>query len=130
MKLKINDKVLIIAGKDKGKAGKITRVEHKHNRIVVEGVNIRTKHIKKQQQQAGQIIKYEAPISVSNAMILDPNLNKPTRISYKLLQNGKKERISKISGASLDNLPVEAVVEPKKKTAPAKSKSQKKVVKA
>ncbi len=133
MKLKVNDKVLIIAGKYKGKVGKITRIEHKHNRIVVESVNMRTKHIKKQQQRAGEKIRYEAPFSACNAMILDPSMNKPTRIGYKLLENGKKERISKISGVSLDNIPVEAAAEeaaPKKKTSASKSKGSKKVIKA
>jgi|WetSurMetagenome_2_1015567.scaffolds.fasta_scaffold53037_2 large subunit ribosomal protein L24 len=132
MKLKVNDKVLIIAGKDKGKVGKITRIVHKHNRIVVENVNMRTKHIKKQPQRAGEKIVYEAPFSASNAMILDPGMNKPTRIGYKVLENGKKERISKISGVSLDNIPVEAAAEetaPKKKTSTAK-KASKKVIKA
>ena len=133
MKLKVNDKVLIIAGKDKGKVGKITRIVHKHNRIVVEAVNMRTKHIKKQQQRQGEKIRYEAPFSASNAMILDPGMNKPTRISYKMLENGKKERISVLSGASLDNIPVEAAAEaltPKKKTASGKGKTAKKVIKA
>jgi large subunit ribosomal protein L24 len=132
MKLKKNDKVLIIAGKDKGKTGKIIRIVSKHNRIVVEGINILTKHIKKTQQRAGEKIKYEGPIDASNAMILDPGTNKPTRIGYKRLENGKKERVSKISGTSLDNLPVEAVTtEVKKKpAASSKSKSKKTVVKA
>ena len=135
MKLKKNDKVLIISGKDKGKTGKIIRVIKKHNKIVVEKVAIRTKHIKKQQGQPGQIIRFEAPINASNAMIIDPQHNKPARISYKILANGKKERISKLSGLSLDNLPVdtEVVVKEEEKT-PAKKKSAaskaKKTVKA
>lgn len=144
MKLKVNDKVLIIAGKDKGKVGKITHVIPKHNRIVVESVNIRIKHIKKTQTAAGQKISFEAPFSVSNAMILDPSNNKPTRIGYKKLDNGKKERFSKISNTSLDNLPMEAKVTatPKKKiaekeaakdtkeTTKPESKSRKTIVKA
>jgi large subunit ribosomal protein L24 len=128
MKLKLNDKVLVISGKDKGKTGRITRVVTKQNRVVVEKVNIRTKHIKKSQQGPGQIIRYEAPVSISNVMILDPVQNKPTRISYKMLDNGKKERISKISGASLDNIVVtETAEKPKKKeTAAVKEKKSKK----
>jgi large subunit ribosomal protein L24 len=129
MKLKTNDKVLIISGKDKGKTGKITRVIDKHNRIVVEGVNMRTKHIKKTQQRQGEKIRFEAPFSACNAMILDPSANKPTRISYKLLENGRRERVSKLTGTSLDNLPVEASVEVKKPVS-AKSKSKKTTVKA
>jgi large subunit ribosomal protein L24 len=132
MKLKKNDKVLVISGKDKGKAGKIIRVVTKHNKVVVEKVNIRTKHIKKTQGQAGQKIRFEGPISASNVMILDPQLNKPTRIAFKKLENGKKERISKLTGISLDNLQAESETreetkEPAKKKTTAKSK---KVVKA
>lgn len=133
MKLKKNDKVLVISGKDKGKSGKIIRVVTKHNKVVVEKVNIRTKHIKKQQGQAGQKIRFEAPVSASNVMILDPQLNKPTRITYKRLDNGKKERVSKLTGISLDNLQAETETtkdeakEPAKKKTSAKSK---KIVKA
>jgi large subunit ribosomal protein L24 len=145
MKLKIQDNVLIIAGKDKGKTGKIIRVIEKHNRIVVEGVGFRVKHIKKTQQKAGEKIRFEGPISASNAMILDPVKNKPSRIGYKRLENGKKERISKLSGASLDNISAaakttkavtagDAAVEVKPKAtnghANAKAKSKKTVVKA
>jgi large subunit ribosomal protein L24 len=148
MKLKVKDIVIIIAGKDKGKTGHIMRTISKHNRIVVEGVAIRTKHIKKTQQKAGEKIKFEAPISASNAMILDPVQNKPSRIGYKMLSNGKKERISKLSGASLDNISASAAAAApktaKKKTAAASttnpdaaetaptkpSKSKKTVVKA
>lgn len=128
MKLKLNDKVLVIAGKDKGKAGKIIKIDHKHGRVTVEKVNIRTKHIKKTQQRAGDKIQYEAPINASNVMILDPKENKPTRIGYKMSENGKKERVSKLSGATLDNLPKEAPTKAKKET--KKASSKKKVIKA
>lgn len=132
MKLKLNDKVLVICGKDKGKTGKITRIIQKHNRIVVEKCNMRTKHIKKTAQHKGEKIRFEAPMDASNAMILDPGMNKPTRIGYKVLENGKKERISKLSGVSLDNIVVEAetIATPKKKTEPKTTKSKKTIVKA
>jgi len=131
MKLKLNDKVLVISGKDKGKTGKITKIINKHDRIVVEKINIRTKHIKKTAQRQGEKIRFEAPISSSNVMILDPSLNKPTRIGYKRLENGKKERISRLSGVSLDNIVVEAETKAVTKKAPAKStKSKKTIVKA
>lgn len=105
MKIKANDKVLVISGKDKGKVSKVIRVIAKHNQIVVEKVNMRTKHIKKTTTQAGQKITFEAPMDVSNVMVMDPKENKPTRVGYRILENGKKERISKLSGASLDALP-------------------------
>ncbi len=132
MKLKLNDKVLVISGKDKGKTGKIIKVINKHNRIVVEKVNMRTKHIKKTPQRQGEKIRYEAPISACNAMILDPGMNQPTRIGYKRLENGKKERISKLSGVSLDNIVAEAetLAPPVKKTERKTPKSKKTIVKA
>jgi len=102
MKIKVNDKVMVISGKDKGKVSKVLRVIAKHNQIVVEKVNMRTKHIKKTQTAAGQKITFEAPMDSSNVMVMDPKENKPTRIGYKVLANGKKERIAKLSGASLD----------------------------
>ncbi len=130
MKLKKDDKVLVITGKDRGKVGKITRVISKDNKIVVEGVNMRTKHVKKTQQRPGEKIRFEAPMSVSNVMILDPTTNKPTRIGYKVLESGKKERISRLTGTSLDNLPLETALAPKKKPAKAKEKAEKQVIKA
>jgi large subunit ribosomal protein L24 len=117
MKIKVNDKVLVISGKDKGKVSKVIRVIAKHDQVVVEKVNMRTKHIKKSQTRAGEKITFEAPMSASNVMIMDPKENKPTRVGYKVLANGKRERISKLSGASLD-----AVVAD---TAPAKSSKKK-----
>lgn len=129
MKLKLNDKVLVIAGKDRGKTGKIIRVDHKNSRVTVEKVNIRTKHIRKTQQRAGERIQYEAPLHASNVMILDPKENKPTRIGYKRLANGKKERISKLSGTSLD-VKQEATKAKTEKKAPPKAATKKKTIKA
>ncbi|MGL5831448.1 MAG: 50S ribosomal protein L24 [Candidatus Altimarinota bacterium] len=102
MKLKVNDNVLVITGKDKGKKGKILKVDRKNDRITVEKVNLRTKHIKKRFNQPGEKISYEAPMAISNVMILCPKTDKPTRIGYKVLASGKKERIALVSGASLD----------------------------
>jgi len=123
MKVKVNDKVIVIAGKDRGKTGKIIKVEVKHNRVVVEKLNMRTKHIRKSANKPGEKIRYEAPIHASNVMILDPKENKPTRVAYKMLDKGKKERISKLSGLSLDNVVNEA--ETKKKATPATEKEKK-----
>lgn len=116
MKLKLEDNVLVISGKDRGKTGKIIKIIKKHNKIVVENINMRVKHIKKAQGRPGEKIKFEAPIDASNVMILDPKENKPTRIGYKVLENGKKERISKLTGVSLDKS-----VSPKAKKATTKS---------
>ncbi len=125
MKLKRNDKVLVIAGKDKGKIGKIVRVIPKHERIVVEKMNMRTKHIKKGQGRPGERVKYEAPMHHSNVMILDPKENKPTRIGYRVLENGKKERISKLTGSSLDSVSSSTAAEEAKPTKSTKKKTVK-----
>jgi large subunit ribosomal protein L24 len=104
MKLKIGDNIVVIAGKDKGKTGKITRILRAANKIIVEKVNIRTKHIKKTAQKAGEKIQYEAAIDASNVMFIDPKSNKRTRLGYRKLDNGKKERITKNSGVGVDTV--------------------------
>lgn len=100
MKLKTNDTVIVIAGKDKGKKGKILRLLVAKNQVVVEKVNIRTKHVKKSQAGAGEIIKYEAPLHASNVQIVDHKTGKPSRIGYRDV-GGKKIRIAVRSGESI-----------------------------
>ena len=102
MKLKLKDQVQVTTGKDKGKKGAITKILRKQNKIVVEKVNIRTKHIKKTTEKAGSRIQFEAPIDASNVMVLCPNCNKPSRVGYKKLEKGKKERICKKCKETLD----------------------------
>lgn len=89
-----------MAGKDKGKQGTVLATNSEDNRLVVEGVNIATCHIKKQGTTPGQIIKIEKPIQSSNVMILDPETNKPTRIGMKM-EGNKKVRVAKKSGKTL-----------------------------
>ena len=102
MKIKVNDTVLVIAGKYKGKKGNVMKVFKKLNKVVVEKVNIRTRHIKKTATQAGQRVQYEAPFDASNVMVICPKTKKPTRVGYKIDDKGKKYRVAKISGAELD----------------------------
>ena len=102
MKIKLNDQVEVIAGKDKGKKGKIIKVLQKQNKVVVEKVNMKTKHIKKKENRPGERIKFEGPISVSNVMMLCPSCNKPTRVGYKKMANGKNQRICKKCKIELD----------------------------
>lgn len=102
MKLRLNDKVVVITGKDKGKTGLITKILRKQDRVIVEKVNMRTKHIKKTTERAGEKITYEAPIHVSNVMLICPQTNKRTRIGYKKTKDGKKVRISKKSNEVVD----------------------------
>lgn len=97
MKFKTGDQVVVIAGKDKGKTGKIMRVVHDINKVVIEGVNIRTRHVKKTANKPGERIQYEAPLQASNVMIIDPETKKRSRIGYKKLDNGKKQRFYKKS---------------------------------
>ena len=104
MKLKTGDKVVVITGKDKGKEGKITKILRKQNKVVVEKVNMRTKHIKKSQNRPGEKVTFEAPMNASNVMLVCPDTGKRTRIGYRKLENGKKERFSKKSNKSLDKV--------------------------
>ncbi len=102
MKIKKNDMVQIIAGKDKGKTGKVLSTFPKLERVLVEGVNIKKKCQKpKKSGQKGQIIEKTFPIDVSNAMLIDPKTKKPTRIGKKSVK-GKFVRVSKKSGTILD----------------------------
>ena len=95
MNFKVGDKVVVIAGKDKGKEGKIIKTLKNDNKVVVEGINMVTKHVKPTaQNENGGIIKVEAPIHASNVMILDPKTKKRTRIAHEIDENGKKHRIS------------------------------------
>ncbi len=102
MKIKVNDSVLVVAGKYKGKTGRVMRVHEDSKRITVEGINIRTRHIPKTASRPGQRVTYEAPFDASNTMVLCPKTNKPTRVGYKILENGKKCRVAKRSGEQLD----------------------------
>lgn len=101
MKFKINDEVVIIAGKDKNKTGKVTKILRKQNKIVVEKINLRTKHVKKTAERAGEKIQYEAPFDASNAMLIDPKTKKRSRIGYKVSGKDKKQRVSKASKETL-----------------------------
>jgi len=92
MKIKVKDKVLVTNGKYKGKVSDVMRVFKKTNRITVEKVNIRTKHIKKTATQAGQKIKYEAPLDTSKVMLICPNCNKATRVTYTIPKKNASQR--------------------------------------
>jgi large subunit ribosomal protein L24 len=94
MKIRKGDTVLVIAGKDQSKKGRVEKVLTKDNRVVVEGVNIITRHVKAASgiRQGGRI-QQEAPISVSNVMLICANCSKPVRVSYQLLENGSTTRV-------------------------------------
>lgn len=93
--------VKVIAGKDKGKSGKVIQVFVAKNRLVVEGANIMKKHVRaKGQGEKGQIIELSAPLHISNVMLVDPTKDVPTRIKYEV-RDGKKVRVAKKSGTVL-----------------------------
>lgn len=101
MNLKKGDKVIVIAGRDKGKTGVIQKVIPELNRVVVENVNVRKKHQKPTQANPeGSIVEVYAPIDASNVMLEDPKTKKPTRIGHKEVK-GKKVRFAKKSGTIL-----------------------------
>ena len=102
MKIKVKDKVLVTAGKYKGKTGKVMRVFDKQDKVTVEKVNIRTRHTKKTATHAGQRLQYEAPFSISNVQLICPSCNKATRVAYKTLDKGKKFRICKKCNESVE----------------------------
>lgn len=100
--IKKGDTVQILAGEDKGKQGRVLRVDREKYRAIVEGANIVTKATKPTAQYPqGGLIKKEAPIHISNLALLDPKSGKPTRVGVKLTENGKKVRIAKKSGEEI-----------------------------
>jgi len=107
MKIRKNDTVIVVAGNYKGKTGKVLKVYPKKDRVIVEGVNIIKRHTKANQQfPQGGIIEKEAPLHISNVMLVDPKTNEATRIGKKIIiddKTGKKRgiRVSKISGEML-----------------------------
>ena len=101
MFVKKNDKVKVIAGKDKGKEGVIEKVFPAKDRVIVKGVNIVKKHQKPSNSNPnGGVIDTEAAISASNVMLIDPSTNEPTRVGFKV-EDGKKVRVSKKTGKTL-----------------------------
>ncbi|EKQ68876.1 ribosomal protein L24, bacterial/organelle [Leptolyngbyaceae cyanobacterium JSC-12] len=103
MHVKKGDTVQVIAGRDKGKVGEILRTLPKESKVVVKGVNVRTKHIKPQQEgESGQIVTVEAPIHSSNVMLYSEKQKVASRISYTFNADGRKVRMLKKTGEILD----------------------------
>ena len=98
-RLCVGDEVLVIRGDDKGKRGKITRVDHEKNRVVVEGIKSVKRHLRATPQRPGGILEVEAAIDASKVMLIDPKTNKPTRVRFKS-ENEQKVRLAK-SGEAL-----------------------------
>jgi large subunit ribosomal protein L24 len=102
LKIKKGDKVVVIAGKDKGKTGEVLKVLPTEARVIVQGVNVVKRHTRPAMGNPGGIVEKEAALHVSNVAHIDPKDQKPTRIGYRVLDDGKKVRYAKRSGEVLD----------------------------
>ncbi len=101
-KIKKGDKVVVLTGRDAGKSGEVVQVFPKETRALVRGVNLVTRHQRQTAQQEGGIISKEAPIHLSNIAVADPKDGKPTRVGFKVLDDGRKVRFAKRSGDLID----------------------------
>jgi large subunit ribosomal protein L24 len=100
--IKKGDKVIVLAGRDKGRSGEVVEVRPAEGRATVRGVNMVKRHQRQTAQQEGGIISKELPVHLSNIAIADPKDGKPTRVGFKIRPDGKKIRIAKRSGAEID----------------------------
>ena len=101
-KIKKGDKVVVLTGRDKGKTGEVVQVMPKEERALVRGVNIVRRHQRQTAQQEGGIISKEAPIHLSNLALADPKDGQPTRVGFRILDDGRKVRFAKRSGDLID----------------------------
>ncbi|MFS2318056.1 50S ribosomal protein L24 [Maricaulis sp. D1M11] len=101
-KIKKGDKVVMLAGRDKGKTGEVLTVMPDEDRVVVSGINVVKRHQRPTQADPGGIKEKEAPVHVSNVAIADPKSGEPTRVGFKTLEDGRKVRVAKSSGEVID----------------------------
>ena len=108
MKIRRDDEVVVISGKDRGKTGRVMRVDRDKDRVYVEGLNIIKRHMRPQQvpgaqraEQIGGVVEKEGPIHVSNVMLIDPKDKKPTRVGISR-EGGKRMRVTRRSGTKID----------------------------
>ena len=118
MLIKVGDTVQVMRGNDRGRKGKVLHVDQAANKVLIEGVNIVFKHVRRSQKnpQGGRLEK-EMPVAASNVMLLDPQSGEPTRVGVRYLDDGRKERYAKKSGASLG-----VISPPRPRHAPAAGK--------
>lgn len=100
-KIRKGDKVVVLAGKDKGRTGEVLKVMPKDDKAVVRGINVVRRHQRQTQNQEGGIISIDAPIHLSNLALADPKDGKPTRVGFEI-KDGKKVRVAKRSGVEID----------------------------
>ncbi len=101
-KIKKGDKVVVLTGRDKGRTGEVIQVMPKEHRALVRGVNLVKRHQRQTMNQEGGIIQKEAPVHLSNLALADPKDGKPTRVGFKILDDGRKVRVAKRSGELID----------------------------
>ncbi len=101
-KIKKGDKVIVITGRDRGKQGEVLRVLREDNRVVVQGVHIVKRHTRQTSGNPGGIIEKEAAIHVSNVAHIDPKSGRATKVGYKTLSDGRKVRVARRSGETID----------------------------
>ena len=102
LKIKKGDRVKVITGGSKGKVGDVLRVLPTEQRVVVSGVNVIKRHTKPSRAESGGIIEREAAIHVSNVALLDPKSEKPTKVGFRFLEDGRKVRFARASGETID----------------------------
>jgi large subunit ribosomal protein L24 len=102
LKIRRGDTVMVISGKEKGKRGEVERVIPAKERVVVSGVNTRTRHARPSQQNPEGLYTFDAPIHVSNVALVDPGSGEPTRVGYRFRDSGEKIRVSKRSEKDID----------------------------
>jgi large subunit ribosomal protein L24 len=101
-KIRKGDKVIVLAGRDKGKTGEVTSINPTDRRAIVAGVNLVKRHTRQSAKSEGGIVSKEATIDLSNLAIADPKTGKPTRVGFKILDDGRKVRVAKRSGDLID----------------------------
>jgi large subunit ribosomal protein L24 len=100
-KIKKGDQVVVTTGREKGKTGEVIEVRPSESRVIVQGVNMVTKHVRPSQANAGGIEKKEAPLHISNVAHVDPASGKPTRVGFEINKDGSKTRIARRSGKAI-----------------------------
>ena len=101
-KIRKGDKVIVLTGRDKGRTGEVISVQPDENRALVRGVNMVKRHQRQTPQQQGGIISKEASIDLSNVALADPKDGKPTRVGFKIMNDGRKVRVARRSGVEID----------------------------
>ncbi|QQR68748.1 MAG: 50S ribosomal protein L24 [Alphaproteobacteria bacterium] len=101
-RIRKSDKVIVLSGKDKGRVGEVLRVIPKEDRVVVQGINVVSRHTRPSWKDPGGIKRVEAPMHASKVTPVDPKTGKPTRVGFKKLEDGRKVRVAKRSGEVID----------------------------